>query len=325
MSRFGVLERHTILRSAGVEEFCAGVSAFLTPHRLVPADRGDVRSDLAAVSLGPVTLVYGSSTGGALGAELTEQVSYYDVNLALAGRNLLSAGDADVLVAERTAGIISPRMLAKMRLSDGYRQLHVRIERHALERHLEELLERTVPGPIGFRPAMDLTVPAAASWARAVRLLVRDLEGSGGLAMMGEHSPWARFLMTGLLLAQPHDYSEQLAARRIGPSRPGPLKRAIDLIEASPEKEHTVERLAAKTGVSQRSLQRYFKEHTGVSPREFLLRTRLERAHRDLQAARPGGATVADIALRWGFTHVPRFAGSYREHYGVPPSETLRS
>jgi transcriptional regulator GlxA family with amidase domain len=81
-------------------------------------------------------------------------------------------------------------------------------------------------------------------------------------------------------------------------------------------------RLANVAGVGARTLQRSFRTHVGVSPREYVRLVRLDRAHEDLVAG--AGATVAEIAFRWGFTHVPRFAGAYLERYGEPPSAALR-
>lgn len=323
----GALERYSVLRASDIDEFRAGVSRLLTPHLLLPVGGGQstVTGDLARVGLGPVSLVYAHNEGAELGVRLLEQVSYYDVNLALDGRNLLSCAGDEVFVDSGTAGIISPRMLAEMRLSDGYRQLHVRIERHALERHLEELLGRPVPGPIRFRPRMDLHTPAVASWSRAVRLLVADLDQPDGLASTALGAgPWAGFLMSGLLLAQPHNYSELLAQRGTAARRPAPVRKALDLIDAEPEADLSVDRLAGVAGVSARSLQRHFRTALGVSPREYVQRVRLARAHDELRAARPGSVTVAEVALRCGFTHVPRFAAAYQRHYGVAPSATLR-
>jgi AraC-like DNA-binding protein len=54
-----------------------------------------------------------------------------------------------------------------------------------------------------------------------------------------------------------------------------------------------------------------------------LRRVRLERAHRDLQAADPARQTVTAIAYRWGFPSSSRFAAHYRQVYGVTPSRTL--
>jgi AraC-like DNA-binding protein len=317
------LERFLVLQTHDIDEFRANVARFLTPHKLTPVgSHHQLQTDLSMVDLGPVSLVYGRNAGAELRVRLTEQVDYYDVNLALEGHNLLVTGEEHTLIDQHTAGVISPQMIAQMELSDGYGQLHVRIERPALERHLEELLDRPVAAPIRFEPTMDLTRAAAASWSQAVRLLVRDLDDPAGLGATGENNPWTRFLMTGLLLAQPHNYSAQLEDRQSA-HRPAPLKRVIDLIEADPAAGHSLESLARAAGVGPRSLQRHFKAYVGTSPRDYLQNVRLARAHADLLRA-PSGTTVAEVAQRWGFTHLSRFAHAYQERYGVAPSATLR-
>jgi AraC-like DNA-binding protein len=52
---------------------------------------------------------------------------------------------------------------------------------------------------------------------------------------------------------------------------------------------------------------------------------RLRRVREDLtgsdRARRP---TIAEVAYRWGFTHLGRFAHDYRARYGESPSITLR-
>ena len=55
----------------------------------------------------------------------------------------------------------------------------------------------------------------------------------------------------------------------------------------------------------------------------FLRRRRLEAARRDLASAEPGSVTVTDVALRFGFAHLGRFAGSYFETFGELPSQAL--
>ncbi|KQZ66794.1 AraC family transcriptional regulator [Nocardioides sp. Root151] len=327
MTKEVVLERFSVLHASDIDAFRASVSQFLTPHRLTPrgAAATALRTDVAVAPLGPLSLVYGHHRGCELDVQLTEQIDYYDVNLSWGGRNRITCGTDEVVVDQQTAGIISPRMQARMQLSNDYRQLHVRFERHALERHLEGMLDELVVAPILFGTAMDLRTPAAASWTRAVRLLVGDLDSGGLVTQAGGDSSWASFLMTGLLLAQPHNYSSRLESRRQGAHRPAPVKAAVDLIESQPESDLSVERLAFEAGVSARSLQRHFRDHVGVPPRVYVQQVRLARVHDDLLATRPGsGTTVADVALRWGFSHVPRFAGAYQERYGVPPSVTLR-
>lgn len=317
------LERFQLLHTSEVDEFRVNMTTALAPAKLEPVRWAPkIAFDVSMVNLGPVQLIFGHSDGSELDLQLTERTDYYDVNVVEAGRSTLTNGDEHVGLDPGTAAIFSPRMLPQMHFSDGYDQLHVRIEQHALERHLEELLGRDVPGPIQFRTDMDLVGSGAASWMRAVRALIDDLEDPQGLAWAGEQSPWTRFLMTGLLLAQPNNYSEQLVDGRAS-RRPTPLKRVVDLIEADPAGDHSLERLAAAAGIAPRTLQQHFKDYVGVSPRDFVRSVRLARAHEDLVNAAPG-TTVADVAWRWGFSHLPRFASAYQERYGVLPSIDLR-
>jgi AraC-like DNA-binding protein len=322
--------RFAVLRSAGPDEVGVTVSRLLTPHRGMPVGgRKVVAGDVSVAELGPVSLIHVRHDGAELRVRFTEMVSYYDVHLPVAGGNLVEcAGDEVALGRWRTGGVISPQMRARMHLSDGYSQLHVRIERFALERHLERMLERMlgrpVLGPVRFRLGMDLTAPALASWVRAVGLLVRDLEEPTGLSAQGDGAgAWAEFLISGLLRAQPHDYSEALARRDAVRSVPARVRRVVDLINDDPGGDLALARLAAEAGVAPRSLQRDFRVYLGASPRQYVEWVRLARARADLIAG--AGATVADIAYRWGFGHVSRFAAAYRKQYGETPSQTLRA
>lgn len=56
----------------------------------------------------------------------------------------------------------------------------------------------------------------------------------------------------------------------------------------------------------------------------FLQHIRLEKVRDELKTARTG-QSVADIALKWGFSHLGRFASEYRARYGELPSGTLRT
>lgn len=60
-----------------------------------------------------------------------------------------------------------------------------------------------------------------------------------------------------------------------------------------------------------------------MSPMTYLQDVRLARAHAALVEAEPGEVTTTEVAYRWGFTHLGRFAAGYRKKYGVAPSQTL--
>jgi transcriptional regulator GlxA family with amidase domain len=96
-------------------------------------------------------------------------------------------------------------------------------------------------------------------------------------------------------------------------------------MEADPAHPFTVTELARAAEVSVRALQNGFHRHVGVSPMAYLRQLRLARVHDELRRADPSRVTVADVAHRWGFTHLGRFAGAYRAKYGAAPSVTMRS
>ena len=72
--------------------------------------------------------------------------------------------------------------------------------------------------------------------------------------------------------------------------------------------------------MSVRSLQDGFAVHVGLPPMAYLRDVRLVNAHRDLV---DGHGPVANVAHRWGFLHLGRFAADYRRKYGQTPSQTL--
>jgi transcriptional regulator GlxA family with amidase domain len=47
--------------------------------------------------------------------------------------------------------------------------------------------------------------------------------------------------------------------------------------------------------------------------------------HDELREADPHVTTVSQVAGRWGFLYLGRFAAAYREKFGERPSDTLRS
>jgi AraC-like DNA-binding protein len=83
--------------------------------------------------------------------------------------------------------------------------------------------------------------------------------------------------------------------------------------------------IAAAARLSPRGLQAAFQREYGTTPMAQLRDARLSAARQDLLDGDPtNGATVAEIARRWGFAHLGRFARAYRDAYGETPAQTLR-
>jgi transcriptional regulator GlxA family with amidase domain len=174
------------------------------------------------------------------------------------------------------------------------------------------------------RPAKaDLSTGAGRSLARLLALMRAEMDDPEGLLyqplLAGQL--W-QAVLSGLLVATADRYREDRAQREPA-SRPRAVKRAIDAMEAEPDRPFTAVSLAAIAGASVRTLQAGFRQHVGMPPMAYLRRLRLARAHADLRAAEPGEETVASVAHRWGFAHLGRFAAAYRAEYGRPPADTL--
>jgi AraC-like DNA-binding protein len=82
--------------------------------------------------------------------------------------------------------------------------------------------------------------------------------------------------------------------------------------------------VARAAGVSIRALSRSFRAHHGVGPMTWLRARRLDAARAEFQAAAPGELSVTEVALRYGFAHLGRFAAEYARAFGESPSHTLR-
>lgn len=95
------------------------------------------------------------------------------------------------------------------------------------------------------------------------------------------------------------------------------------LLRSDPAKPWTVGELAASVSMSARSLQEGFRRSLDTTPMAYLRQLRLEKAHDELAAAEPGTVTVTEVATRWGFLHLGRFAAAYALAFREHPSTTL--
>ena len=77
-----------------------------------------------------------------------------------------------------------------------------------------------------------------------------------------------------------------------------------------------LEALAEKLGVGYSYFHRIFREQTGLSPWQYLLRSRLARASRIMTSSKETLASIAEMA---GFGSAFHLSSAFKKIYGVSP------
>jgi transcriptional regulator GlxA family with amidase domain len=98
----------------------------------------------------------------------------------------------------------------------------------------------------------------------------------------------------------------------------------VQFVEDNASRPIGVEDIAEAARLSQRGLQDLFRRSLGTTPSRYLRTVRLDGVKAELERADAETVSVTEVAHRWGFAHVARFAGWYREAFGENPSRTLR-
>jgi AraC-like DNA-binding protein len=316
---------HAELHTADVDEageFCREM--FYAPLRMrMVGDAAAFAFSGDVVRLGPVT-VGEISYGTAMHLSTGDLESSYHVLAPLTG-SLESRHRGAVVVADPTRAVVyRPVGDIDAFWAGDCRLLSIKIERGALERQLDAALDRQVVTPLPLGASFDLVDGPGRTWAALVRLLHTELRGPDGLAGQPRMAArWRDLVLSGLALTVEHPYGPEPAGLQ-GPRRPRPVKRTLDAMHAEPGRQFSTRDLAVIAGVGIRVLQESFRQHVGMPPLVYLRRLRLDGVHAELIRSDPWQVSVSEVAYRWGFTHLGRFAGAYRARYGVPPSQTLK-
>jgi AraC-like DNA-binding protein len=87
------------------------------------------------------------------------------------------------------------------------------------------------------------------------------------------------------------------------------LRRFRRAVEENPDQPLYLPELCKAIGVSDRTLRLCCQEQLGMSPKRYLLLRRMHLARRALRESAPTATTVTEIATRYGFWELGRFAG----------------
>jgi len=245
----------------------------------------------------------------------------YRVVLPSEGQALARVTDRGWRSIDSAKGLcISPGDDLELTCRHRYSQVVVSFPKDLVRRELECLGGTPCGAPIEFESTVDLSAPVGRAWRDAIAAVEIGSYAAGMLGTVGaaphriEH-----WLLTLLVRDQPLRHPAGVR-RRPG----GVVGRVTDAIERRPEYRWTVDELAAIVPCGVRTLQASFRTSTGLSPTEYVRGVRLQRVHDELEESVAGLATVTEVAMSWGFSHMGRFSASYHKHFSEYPSETLK-
>ncbi|MFF0422826.1 helix-turn-helix domain-containing protein [Streptomyces sp. NPDC004520] len=189
--------------------------------------------------------------------------------------------------------------------------LMLQLPRNALPlcgQHVDRLVASRIPGDHGMAAVLAAFLRSVAS--QGAQCTGRELDRLGSVAVD----------LLAATLAQGLDVEEQLPAEVRTQALVRRIHAFIDDHLRDPDLAPAA--IAAAHNISVRTLHQLF-QGTGETVQARVLRRRLERCRADLGTtallARPH--PVAVIAARWGFSGPAVFSRSFREAYGMSPTE----
>lgn len=156
--------------------------------------------------------------------------------------------------------------------------------------------------PVAFRDCLRGAEAMEREW----------LEGPAGCGMMLE-------CKLNELLVKLLRYSSAATDMQADDSRF--LREAIAYVDRNYPRPVAIAELAAMARMSRRTLVRKFLETTGLSPKQYLMQTRLAWACRKFAA---GHGAIQRVAGDCGFADANYFARVFRQNLGVTPRDYLR-
>ncbi len=313
-----------LVETSDLDELVEQVNALMSHHTVTPIRTGDFTASVMGFQR-PGLSLFRMDYGMPVRLRAAPLTDYLAVCLPLRGSMAVRhKGESCTVDGRRTGFVGTPDDELVMDWGEDLELLVMRVELSELRRLAARMLtaEDDEPDRLQFDPVIDSPAATTALISQATLLEqlvdVADAEAVNPLA----EAHLRDAVMGTLLLAHDNTWREVLTTRRSVPAPRSRVHQAAELMAARAGDPLSIGHLAREVGLSTRALYTGFVREFDTSPKQYLTRLRLERAHRELQAGGPG-LRVMDIAHRWGFTNAGRFAALYRESYGQGPATTL--
>ncbi|GAA3593308.1 hypothetical protein GCM10022198_16470 [Klugiella xanthotipulae] len=314
-----------LIHTSDPDEACARLSNIYCEHRLsVTPGSGPFAARQTAGSI-PGLRLFELGFGGA-DTEIDSQPfdDFVLVSRPLRGRFSVVSSDAGGVRVSSDALVMDPYASYRLGWHEGCAVWNMAFDRERFEAVAAELRGYETPRRLTFALGPSGSPTQREAWAGVSRFLYEQV-GPGSAVRLAPlaRAQLVRLAIATLLDAYPNSSHADEPAGGTSPGLPA-LRRAIAFIESRAEDPIGLREIAEAARLSPRGLQLAFRRFEDTTPLAFLRETRLRRAHVELAGANPATTTVTEVASRWGFVHLGRFAVEHRRVFGLTPSEVLR-
>lgn len=169
--------------------------------------------------------------------------------------------------------------------------------------------------PARARPFRSLRVPPLREFSNVIARACAELARSKRSRPNCEPAQfWEELAVELAVLAL--EFGTSTPNNGVSPSAEARVTRIIRRIETRPAAEHHLVSLAQEARLSRYHFLRIFRQLTGLTPHQYLLRSRLRNAATHLLTK---ATHVLDVALDSGFGDVSNFNHAFRTEFGMNP------
>lgn len=316
-------EDNLIFRSSDMDEVRACVGQVFKPHQL--KIRSTTQQEAAAsmhhVRQGNLSLNRLQYQHEVL-IDPGRLEDFFLIHIPVNGSSQIRCGNQRFLSTPNNASLVSPTLPLEILWEANSADVILRIERARMDKHCAQHLGLAqLEKPLEFQPNLQLDTPAGQYFLKLLGLLADNMQSPyPQLQQAMVFEQFESTLFNALLYGQPHNLNMQVPVQAIAPFY---IKRVEDYIQTHTADSITIESLAARAGVSARTLFSGFQRYRGISPMDYLRQVRLDRVRQALLDERQM-QSITELAMHWGFNHMGRFAIDYKRRFGESPSETRR-
>ncbi|MCE8021495.1 AraC family transcriptional regulator [Halomonas sp. MCCC 1A11036] len=208
-----------------------------------------------------------------------------------------------------TSTALPYEMRWQARGGDTFEVMHLYLAHSLIDQATRHLLGSQA-GPISF---FDIS----GGQDDLVRMLLEQIR----LELVKQHEPsplFVRSLAQALSVHLVRTYrNPELMGRRSNALQAYKLRRVIDLMDQHLAEPFSLADLAEAAQLSEYHFSRLFKQATGLSPSQYFIRLRMDRARQLLLET---DCSIIDIGMEVGYSSPSHFSQVFRHQVGISPS-----